>query len=97
MQRRSHHDQLRTLSAALAADEPIPAGRLLGLPELDDGDVWVDSAAAAVLLHVSPSTLTSWIARRGPKAQPLPQPTRVLYRLYWRRSDLTSWSARRPG
>ena len=97
MTKRSLQDQQQIITDALASGRSVPAGRLLGLPELERDDVWVDTAGAATLLRVSPKTLSSWLARHGPKSAPLPQPTRILYRLYWRRSDLAAWSERRPG
>jgi hypothetical protein len=86
----SFEDRHCLLVAALAGDHP-PAGRLLGLPELGDGDYWVDIAGASVVLKVKPKTISSWLARSGPKPSPLPRPRRILYRLYWRRSDLDLW------
>lgn len=83
-----HHE---SLLEALAEAEAVPAGRLFGLPELPDDDVWVDTAGAAALARVSPKTITSWLARKGPKRRPFPPPRRILYRLYWRRSEIEGW------
>jgi predicted DNA-binding transcriptional regulator AlpA len=94
---RSLDEQLRLLADALAAGEAVPTGRLLGLPNLTGDDYWVDTAGAAALLRVSPKTLTSWLSRGGPKSSALPRPHRLLYRLYWRRSELDAWAERRPG
>jgi len=91
----SFEDQHRRMTAALAAGVNPPAGRLLGLPELRDGDYWVDIAGASVLLKVKPKTISSWLARGGPKPSPLPRPRRILYRLYWRRSELDAWARSR--
>ncbi len=85
---------LRLLISALRADTPIPAGRLLGLPELPENDVWVDVAGAAALTQVKPKTITSWLARGGPVRAPFPKPYRLLYRLYSKRSDLEQWRRR---
>jgi hypothetical protein len=69
-----------------------PAGRLLGLPELDGDDVWCDVAAVSVLAGVAPSTITSWITRGRPSWNPFPQPDlRMLYRDLWRRSTVQAW------
>ncbi|NEB76278.1 helix-turn-helix domain-containing protein [Streptomyces sp. SID14478] len=83
--------QHQALLAALAEAKEVPAGRLLGLPELPEADVWVDTAGAAALVRVNPKTITSWLARGGPKKRPFPPPHRFLYRLYWRRSDIEAW------
>lgn len=83
--------QHQALVEALAEAKAVPAGRLLGLPELPDDDVWVDTAGAAALVRVNPKTITGWLARGGPKKQPFPSPHRLLYRLYWRRSAIEAW------
>ncbi len=80
-----------SLLEALARPDEVPAGRLFGLPELPDDDVWVDTAGAAALARVSPKTITSWLARKGPKRRPFPSPHRILYRLYWTRSEIEGW------
>lgn len=87
----AHLEALREL---LRVGGQIPAGRLLGLPELPDGDCWVDIAGAAALTGVKPRTISAWLARRGPKRNPFPQPRRLLYRLYWRRTVIESWRDR---
>lgn len=86
--------KVAVLAQSRESGEPVPAGRLYGLPDLE-GDCWVDMAGAAAILKVKPSTITAWLARRGPKRQPLPTPQRILYRLYWRRSALETWGQRR--
>lgn len=86
-------EQVRELAAALTTGAPVPAGRLLGLPELGADDVWVDIAGAAALAVVAPRTITSWLSRRGPRRNPFPTPHRFLYRLYWPRSAITAWRA----
>ncbi|MER6738560.1 helix-turn-helix transcriptional regulator [Streptomyces puniciscabiei] len=83
--------QHQALLEALAGSRPVPAGRLLGLPELDADDVWVDTAGAAALVRVNPKTITGWLARGGPKKRPFPSPHRLLYRLYWQRSEIEEW------
>lgn len=82
-----HHE----LVDALRANQSVPAGRLLGLPELPEDDVWVDVAGAAALAGVNPKTITGWRSRGGPKRKPFPPPRRVLYRLYWARSAVLNW------
>ncbi len=79
------------LADALRAGRALPAGRLLGLPELPDDDVWVDIAGAAALSWVNPKTITGWLTRNGPKRKPFPRPHRLLYRLYWKRSVVVDW------
>jgi hypothetical protein len=87
-----HHQEL---AEALRAGRSVPAGRLLGLPELAGDDLWVDIAGAAALVGVNPKTITSWLTRRGPKRQPFPTPHRLLYRLYWKRSVIDRWLSER--
>lgn len=79
------------LVQAISSGVEVPAGRLLGLPELDEDDVWVDIAGASAYVGAAPKTITSWLARRGPKYAPFPAPLRLLHRLYWRRSDVQAW------
>ncbi len=84
----------RALRRALDSGATVPAGRLWGLPEPPDGDCWVDMAGAAALAGTEPKTITSWIARGGPKACPFPAGTRYLYRLHWSRSVIMDWVER---
>lgn len=46
-------EHVAQLSAARAGGTELPAGRLLGLPELP-GDVWVDIAGASAITGVPP-------------------------------------------
>jgi hypothetical protein len=87
-------EQRSVLAAAVSAGRPIPAGRLFGLPELPGDDYWVDIAGASALTGVLPKTITSWLARGGPKRNPFPAPHRHLYRLHWTRAEINSWQAR---
>lgn len=82
------------LAEAVRAGRTVPAGRLLGLPELPGDDYWVDMAGATALTGIPPKTISSWLARGGPVRNPFPVPQRFLYRLYWRGTDITSWQAR---
>lgn len=84
-------ERAEELAAAIEAGRDVPAGRLLGLPELPPGDVWVDIAGASVLANAAPKTITSWLTRGGPKRNPFPAATRVLYRLYWPASVIRAW------
>ena len=86
--------QIAALADALSAGDPIPTGRLLGLPELPDNDYWLDIAGAAAIAGVSPNTITCWLTRGGPRRNPFPQPRRHLYRLHWPRTEITSWRAK---
>lgn len=83
--------RVATLSAALARGEVVPAGRLLGLPELPEGDVWCDIAGASALSGVPARTITGWLSRGGPKRNPFPRPDRILYRLYWSSNAVREW------
>lgn len=87
-------EHLGTLARAIRSGQPVPAGRLFGLPELPDDDCWLDIAGAAALTGVPPRTITSWLNRGGPARNPFPAPRRLLYRLFWPRLDITSWIAR---
>jgi hypothetical protein len=80
------------LSEARAEGRTPPAGRLLGLPELPDDDVWVDIAGAEAITGIPSRTITGWLSRGGPKKAPFPAPHRFLYRLYWPLSTLEDWT-----
>lgn len=84
-------DQVGEIAAARGRGEALPAGRLLGLPELGDGDVWVDMAGAVVVTGAEQRTISAWLARGKPVANPFPAPVRLLYRLYWPLSTLDAW------
>jgi hypothetical protein len=90
-------EHLIDLRRALEHGEAIPTGRLFGLPELPDGDVWVDAAGAAALANVEPSTIRGWLSRGGPKRNPFPAPMSILYRTYWPRSTIETWRAAEQG
>ncbi len=85
--------QRSALASAVSTGQPVPAGRLFGLPELPGNDCWVDIADASALTGVPPKTTTGWLTRRGPKRNPFPAPRRHLYRLHWTRSEITTWQA----
>lgn len=85
----THAAQLRR---ARAEGRTPPAGRLLGLPELPDGDMWADIAGAEAITGIRSRTITGWLARGGPNKAPFPAPHRFLYRLYWRLSTLEDWT-----
>ena len=87
-------EHLGALAHAIRSGQPVPAGRLFGLPELPDDDCWLDIAGAAALTGVPPKTITSWLNRGGPPRNPFPVPSRLLYRLFWPRLDITSWITR---
>lgn len=79
------------LSRAVNAGRAVPAGKLYGLPELPEGNCWVDMAGVAALTGVPPKTITSWLTRGGPTRNPFPAPRRLLYRLYWPKGDIDTW------
>jgi predicted DNA-binding transcriptional regulator AlpA len=87
-------EHLIVLAEAVNSDQRVPAGRLLGLPELPDDDYWVDIAGAAAIVGVRPNTITSWLVRGRPARNPFPQPRRYLYRLYWPSAEIRAWQAR---
>ena len=82
------------LAEAIRVGGAVPAGRLFGLPELPGDDYWLDIAGATAVTGVPPKTITSWLARGGPVRNPFPSPRRLLYRLYWRATEITSWQNR---
>jgi hypothetical protein len=82
------------LTEAVRAGRTVPKGRLFGLPELPGDDYWVDTAGATAITGIPPKTISGWLARGGPARNPFPVPQRLLYRLYWRETDITSWQAR---
>lgn len=85
------------LAEAVRVGRAVPVGRLYGLPELPDNDYWVDMAGAGALTGVPPKTITSWLSRGGPIRNPFPIPRKLLYRLYWRGTEIGSWQAREQG
>src|SRR5271163_3600436 len=85
------------LAEAVRVGQAVPVGRLFGLPELPGNDYWVDMAGASALTGIPPKTISSWLARGGRVRNPFPVPRRLLYRLYWRGADITSWQAREAG
>jgi predicted DNA-binding transcriptional regulator AlpA len=85
-------DDAEALAAALAAAAEHRRGgggvRAGGRSLLDTRDV-------ALGLHVSPSTIRSWLSRGGPKGNPFPAPDRRYHgRSYWKRSTIEAWLAR---
>lgn len=82
------------LIEAIRTGRTVPAGRLFGLPELPGDDYWLDMAGATAVTGIPPKTITSWLARGGPVRNPFPAPQRLLYRLYWRGTEITSWQTR---
>lgn len=86
-------EQAAELRAARDEGRTPPAGRLLGLPELPDGDVWVDIAGAEAVTGKAAKTISAWLARGGPKRAPFPAAHRLLYRQYWPLSTLEAWTA----
>jgi hypothetical protein len=88
-------DHVAQLQQAVAEGLTPPAGRLLGLPDLPDGDVWVDIAGAVMVTGVAQRTISSWLSRGGPRDAPFPAGHRFLYRLYWPLSTLQAWVATR--
>lgn len=84
-------DRMTALSNSISRGDRIPAGRVMGFPELPGGDMWCDIAGAAAIVGVPPKTITGWLARGGPKDNPFPIPNRILYRLYWPISVIRKW------
>jgi len=70
---------------------PTATGKQYGLPELPQDDCWLDMPGAAAFTGVPPKTITSWLTRGGPARNPFPDPRRLLYRLYWRWTEVAAW------
>lgn len=81
------------LRAALDAGTTPAAGALLGLPPLQNGDVWCDTAGASAVTGYRRATIAGWLSKGQPKRCPFPAPRRYLYRLYWPLSELRAWVA----
>ncbi|WP_143861332.1 hypothetical protein [Nocardia amikacinitolerans] len=90
-------DLAAQIRQARAEGRKPPAGRLLGLPELPAGDVWVDIAGTEAVTGIPSRTITGWLARSGPKKAPFPAPHRFLYRLYWPLSTVEEWTCAYSG
>jgi hypothetical protein len=52
-------------------------------------------AGATAFTGIPPKTTTSYLARGGPVRNPFPVPQRLLYRLYSRATEITSWRTSR--
>lgn len=84
--------------AAISTGAAAPTGgRLWGLPDLPDGDMWVDMAGASVISGLGPKTITGYLNRGGPKRNPFPAPSRFLYRLFWPMSAVRAWREQEDG
>lgn len=83
--------QVEQIRQARDAGHAVPAGRLLGLPELPGDDVWVDIAGASAITGLEAKTITGYLNRGQPKRCPFPGGHRILYRLYWPLSTIESW------
>ncbi|WP_144127760.1 hypothetical protein [Catellatospora sichuanensis] len=83
--------QYAFLLEAARNNADIPAGRLLGLPDLGPDDCWVDVAGAAAIAGVKPKTVTGWLSRGKPANVPFPSATLILNRLYWSRTSIEAW------
>jgi hypothetical protein len=55
--------------------------------------LWIGSGEAAARVGVEPSTIRGWVARRGPKAHPFPEPG-VTYkgRNLWQKTVIDNWA-----
>ncbi|ONF73962.1 hypothetical protein [Amycolatopsis keratiniphila] len=93
-QRADLAERWKTISSGAAAPS---GGGLWGLPELPDGEVWVDMAGASVIACLSPSTIRSYLTTGKPKRNPFPPARRYLYRLFWPLSEIRDWRAAEDG
>jgi hypothetical protein len=55
--------------------------------------LWIGAGEAAARVGVEPSTIRGWVARRGPKAHPFPEPG-VTYkgRNLWQKAVIETWA-----
>ncbi len=84
--------------AAVDSNGDAPTGgRLWGLPELPNGDLWVDIAGAAVIARTPPKSISSHLAKHGPRRNPFPAASRFMYRLFWPMSEIRAWREPAPG
>lgn len=84
-------EDAEALAAALAtaAEQSRGGGLRAG------GRSLLDTRDVAAGLHISPSTIRSWLSRGGPKSNPFPAPDRRYHgRSYWKRSTIEAWLAR---
>lgn len=79
------------LATSVSQGDPVPAGRLFGLPELPGDDAWCDLAGASVIAGVGTATIMDWLRQDGPDGNPFPSPARILCRLYWTLSAIDVW------
>ena len=55
----------------------------------------LDTSDVAGRLHISQSTIRSWLSRGAPKGNPFPPPDRRYHgRSYWKRATIGAWLAR---
>jgi predicted DNA-binding transcriptional regulator AlpA len=57
-------------------------------------DTYLDTAAVARRIHVSQSTIRSWLTRHGPKQNPFPRPEQLLGRNRWPKAAIDAWNAK---
>ncbi|RJQ70545.1 hypothetical protein D5S17_28875 [Pseudonocardiaceae bacterium YIM PH 21723] len=77
-----------------AGDQQPTGGRVWGLPELAEGELWVDIAGASVIAGIPSKSITAYLAQGRPKRNPFPAAHRFLYRLYWPMGVIQAWHHR---
>lgn len=79
--------------AALLEDAAEPGE---GRPARGPIGAWIGTQDVAARIGVQPSTIRGWIARREPKAHPLPVPDGSYRgRNYWQKSTIDAWKTER--
>lgn len=78
------------LMALLHASRP-PARATVPAPR----EEMMGTKQVAEFLHVAESTIRSWTATDGPKADPFPKPSKYRGRCEWERSAVEAWENRR--
>jgi len=89
--------ELLTIRVDLTCDDARALGALIRAGTGPRGDVtgaYLDTAAVARNIHVSPSTIRSWLARNGPGQNPFPRPEKLLGRSRWRQAAIDAWQLR---
>jgi predicted DNA-binding transcriptional regulator AlpA len=65
-------------------------------PKLGGEEYW-SRRQVADYLGIAPTTVSSWVSRRQPKADPIPEPTLIGRTPLWRAAEIRAWNERRLG
>jgi predicted DNA-binding transcriptional regulator AlpA len=81
---------IRIVRVDLSCDEASTLAALIRTV----ASVYLDTAAVAQYIHVSQSTVRTWLARNLPKQNPFPRPEQILGRNRWPQATIDAWQAR---